>query len=137
MDCQIENKTTHIDKTLRMYAVIRNELHMSPGKAASQAGHAFKLLTKNCILHNPKLADEYFSDGGIGTNVCLSSHSLEQMLQAHELCKEANIPSFLVVDEGHVMLPHFDGSPIITALGIGPIDRASVKHITKKFKLYN
>lgn len=119
-----------------MYAIIRGDLEMTPGKAASQSGHAFKLLTKNIITSNPLLAEEYFSDGGIGTNVCLTSNNLEKLINAHEECKRIGIPSFLIVDEGHIMPPHFDGSPIITALGIGPAKRHDVKQITKRFKLY-
>jgi len=52
-----------------MYAILRGDLHMSPGKAASQAGHAFKLLTKQIITEQPALAAAYFADGDMGTNV--------------------------------------------------------------------
>jgi len=33
------------------------------------------------------------------------------------------------------MPPFFDGSPIATALGIGPVQRHEVSHITDKFEL--
>lgn len=33
------------------------------------------------------------------------------------------------------MPPFFDGSPIVTALGIGPATREQIKKITKKFQL--
>ena len=57
----IKNKTPNfylddpksLDTTYRMYAITRGDLNMTPGKAASQLGHAFKLLTRNCILEDP------------------------------------------------------------------------------------
>lgn len=107
---------------------------MTPGKAASQSGHAFKLLTKNVLENNPYLAKEYFADG-VGTNVVLKSKNLNQLERAFYKAKEAGLPCVLVEDEHHIMPPHFDGSPIVTALGIGPVTRDQVNHITKKFNL--
>lgn len=124
------------DQTLRMYSIIRGDLDMTPGKSAAQAGHTFKLLTKNILEDDPQTAERYFSDGGIGTNICLSSKNLESLLYAHEQCERNGIPSVLITDSGHIMLPHFDGSPIITALGIGPARRCDVDQINKRFKLY-
>ena len=107
---------------------------MTPGKAASQAGHAFKLLTKNVLENNSHLAEQYFADG-VGTNVVLKSKNLMQMERALYQAKEAGLPCVLIEDEHHIMPPHFDGSPIVTALGIGPVTREQVHHITKKFNL--
>ncbi len=108
---------------------------MSPGKAASQAGHAYKMITKQMLEKYPHLAKQYFSDG-IGTNVCLKSKNLSKLLEAHERAKEANIPCELITDSGHIMPPHFTGQPVITALGIGPATREQISHITKRFSVY-
>jgi PTH2 family peptidyl-tRNA hydrolase len=51
------------------------------------------------------------------------------------MCELEGIPHKLIIDSGHIMPPHFDGNPIITALGIGPCCRDEIKNITKKFKL--
>lgn len=116
-----------------MYAILRGDLNMSPGKSASQAGHAFKLLTKQIITEHPVLAADYFSDGDMGTNVVLKSKNQFQLERAFHAAKAAGIPAELIIDSGHIMPPHFDGSPIITALGIGPARREQIHHITKRF----
>ena len=122
------------DETLRLYAILRGDLFMSAGKAASQAGHAYKLLTKNMLLNDPQAASAYFADG-MGTNVCLTAKNLFHIERAFEQAKAAGLPCALSVDSGHIMPPHFDGSPIVTALGIGPCLRSDIHHITKRFNV--
>ena len=102
---------------------------MTVGKIASQAGHAFL----EAYL-NSSQQEEYRSDG-LGTKVTLQSKSLDDLLWAQFLCEQRGLSHALIVDSGHVMQPHFDGFPIVTALGIGPARREDVKQITKKFKL--
>ena len=119
------------DQILRMYAILRADLQMTNGKSASQSGHAFKLLTKNIIEDDPQLAREYFADG-MGTNVVLKAKNLSAIKRAMYEAKAAGLFYALITDSGHIMLPHFDGSPIITALGIGPCRRSEIDHITKR-----
>ena len=120
------------DTTLRMYAILRGDIHMTTGKAASQAGHAFKLLTKKLLEDDPQLARKYFADG-MGTNVVLKSKNLFHLERAFHEAKAAGLSCVLITDEGHIMPPHFDGNPIITALGIGPCQRSDIHHISKRF----
>ena len=122
------------DQTLRMYAILRGDLQMTPGKSSSQLGHAFKLLTKNIIEDDPQTASEYFSDG-VGTNVCLKAKNLNSIERAYQEAISAGLPCDLIIDQGHIMPPHFTGEPIITALGIGPCRRSDIEHITKRFSL--
>jgi PTH2 family peptidyl-tRNA hydrolase len=105
---------------------------MTLGKAAAQAGHAFKLLTRKTLLEDINTAERYFSDG-MGTNVCLKSKSLHHLMRAYEEAQSTGLPCVLITDSGHIHPPHFDGSPIITALGIGPCLRSDIHHITKRF----
>jgi len=93
---------------------------MSPGKAASQAGHAFKLITYQNLKTNPENFERYL-DNSIGTNICLVAKNLDQILKVQQECIELGIPQILIEDSGHIHPPHFDGSPIVTALGVGPI----------------
>ena len=127
-----ESQNVNGDQTLRMYAILRGDLQMTAGKSASQSGHAFKLLTKNIIEDDPQLARDYFADG-MGTNVCLKSKNLRSIQRAYQEAISAGLPCVLITDSGHIMPPHFDGSPIVTALGIGPCLRDDVHHITKRF----
>ena len=71
----------------------------------------------------------------MGTNVVLKSKNLRHLERAYAEAKAAGLPCVLIQDEGHIMPPHFDGNPIITALGIGPCRRSDIKQINKRFNL--
>ncbi len=107
---------------------------MTPGKLASQACHA----AKNCALiaqqYEPDLLRTYQGLDFIGTQIILKAKNEAAILKAYEAAKEAGLITSLIVDEHHVMLPHFTGAPIITALGIGPCTREQAHHITKRFE---
>jgi len=106
---------------------------MSPGKIASQAGHAFVgafvLCRDQCRLA------EYHKDfpQTPGTKVCLKVRNLDQLLHAERAALAAGVSAFRVVDSGCENF--FGGEPVITALGFGPATREQVQHITKKLQL--
>lgn len=102
---------------------------MPVGKLASQAGHAFLDSYNNCLKHDPQRAHEYFKDGQ-GTKVVLECNYAE-LLEIYDMAQSLHLPSALVVDVGHIMLPHFDGNPIATAVGIGPLYRSEADFIRK------
>lgn len=103
---------------------------MTHGKAAAQLGHAF---VNSLLQANPNTIKEYQADG-LGTKVCLSGN-LDDIQRAYSLAHAGNLPCSLIIDSGHIHLPDFDGSPVITALGIGPCTGEQIKEINKKFKL--
>lgn len=107
---------------------------MPAGKLASQAGHAYLNAYLEALKTDPETAAEYQKDG-IGSKICLKAKNLDKLLTAYEAAKAAGIPCSLIEDENHIMPPHFDGSPIITALGIGPALRSEIHPITKKFQV--
>ena len=104
---------------------------MSAGKLSAQAGHAYTNSLLTAINQIPDIALQYEAAGRIGTKICLKAKSLSQIEQAHYKAQMLGIPCSLITDSGHVMPPHFDGSPIITALGIGPITREQSKFLSK------
>lgn len=108
---------------------------MPVGKLASQACHA----SKNCLLlasqSNSDLARIYQGPNFLGTQIILKSKGLDDLLLAFEKAKAEGIISSLIIDSGHILPPHFNGEPIITALGLGPCTKEQVHHITKKFKV--
>jgi len=108
---------------------------MTAGKAAAQLGHAFVNSLLNAHLSNPTIIKNYQADG-LGTKVCLLANSLHELEIAYNQAKDQNLPCSLITDSGHVHLPDFDGSPVVTALGIGPCTRNEIGKIIKKFKLY-
>jgi peptidyl-tRNA hydrolase len=119
------------DQTLRLYAIVRGDLEMPPGKLAAQAGHAF---LESYLNSDPSIQTEYRQDG-VGTKITLRARHLDDILWAQFMCEQECLSHAIIVDEGHVMPPHFDGSPIITAIGIGPYRREDISHITDKFRL--
>jgi peptidyl-tRNA hydrolase len=108
---------------------------MSPGKTASQAGHAYVGAAILAQQQSPDLLSEYHQDfpASPGTKVCLEARNLDQILRAKAEAEAAGIPTFLVVDSGCENF--FNGEPIVTALGIGPARKDQIKHITKRFQL--
>lgn len=104
---------------------------MTPGKVAAQAGHAYLSCWLEALQKNPSLAISYAQN--MGVKICLKCDNLGQLLLAENAAKEAGIPFFRVIDSG---CPNFfDGKPIVTALGLGPVTRPQVQHITKKMQL--
>ena len=117
---------------LRLYAVVRTDLDMSPGKMASQAGHAYLGAFLQCQESNPQLLAEYLQDFP-GTKVCLKSRNLDGLLRAQAEAESAGIPCSLITDSG--CPDFFDGKPVVTALGLGPAKEAQIKPITRRFLL--
>ena len=120
---------------LKLYAIIRGDLRMTPGKLAAQAGHAYtnSLLTYiESLGTNPQL---YERPGNIGTKICLRAKNLGQIYKIRDQLESLDIPHSLITDSGHIMPPMFDGSPIVTAIGIGPVDPDKIRNITRKLQL--
>jgi peptidyl-tRNA hydrolase, PTH2 family len=104
---------------------------MSPGKIASQAGHAYLDSYLKALELCPAKAQEYKQDSH-GIKVCLRAKSLHELEKAHALAIQMGIPCALITDLGYTC---FDGVPTITALGLGPARKAEIEQITKKFQL--
>lgn len=119
---------------MRMYAIVRHDLMMSPGKMAAQTGHAFLDTFDLCRKEYPDRAAQYH-DGCHGTKVVLGVRDQAELEAVYERCKAEGLPTTKVVDSGHVLLPHFDGSPVVTCIGIGPVLRSEIHHITRRLEL--
>lgn len=107
---------------------------MPPGKLASQSGHAFLNAYLASMEERPEVSSYYQRDG-LGTKVCLKAKNEQQLLATYQLAKSHGIPCSLIVDQHHIMPPHFTGDPIITALGIGPAKKSEVAFL-KRFSLW-
>lgn len=105
---------------------------MSGGKLAAQCGHAYLSSFLASQQIHPDLASAYAADG-LGTKVCLSAPTLEQLLWAYSAAQHLGLPCALITDHGHKAF--FNGKPTVTALGIGPVTEQQAKSITRKFKL--
>ena len=112
--------------------MVRADLGMTPGKIASQAGHAYLGAFLKCQESTPQILAEYLRDFP-GTKVCLKSKNLDSLLRAQAEAEFSGIPCALITDSG--CPEFFDGQPIVTALGLGPAKEAEIKHITRRFQL--
>ena len=112
--------------------MVRTDLGMSPGKIASQAGHAYLGAFLKCQELNPAIQAEYLRSFP-GTKVCLKAKNLDALLRAEAQAFAAGIPCSLITDSG--CSNFFNGQPIVTALGLGPANENQIKHITKRFEL--
>lgn len=108
---------------------------MPPGKLAAQAGHAYTDALWACLDQAPDRALAYRTTGIGGSKVTIQAKNLGQLERAARECAEAGIPHAVITDAEHVLLPHFTGAPIVTALGIGPVSRDQCRHITKRFQV--
>lgn len=102
---------------------------MTPGKTASQAGHAY---LGAFLASQARPEGRAYSQLSPGTKVCLQGN-LEQLTRAVAELELAGIPHYLVVDSG--CPDFFDGQPVTTALGFGPATRSQVKKIARRFEL--
>jgi peptidyl-tRNA hydrolase, PTH2 family len=107
---------------------------MPTGKLSAQAGHAYTDSLSNALTQDPDRYHNYRNDSLGGSKVTLKAKNENQLINAYNKCLEAGIPCSIVVDREHILPPDFDGSPIITALGIGPCTKSESKLITKKFQ---
>lgn len=119
---------------LKMYAIYRVDLEMPPGKLAAQCGHAYTLAYEAAIDKDPSIGQAYKGTGN-GTKIAMYAKNEGQLLRAYREMLELDIPCALIIDRGHVLPPHFDGEPIITALGIGPTHRAAIEKTLKRYTL--
>ncbi|RDI98358.1 hypothetical protein DVT68_07370 [Dyella solisilvae] len=121
-------------RPLNMYVIYRADLAMSPSKLAAQCGHAFVNAYERARLERPAITASYRGSGE-GTKVVMEAKSLATLVRAYRDLQAAALPYHLVIDRGHHWPPHFTGAPIITALGMGPVFRDEVAHITRRYRL--
>lgn len=108
---------------------------MPDGKLSAQSGHAYTDALQACQRQDPDTAESYRCENGIGgSKVTIKCRNLSQLERAARECAEAGIPHAVVTDRDHVLLPHFTGAPVVTALGIGPCTKEQCRHITKRFQ---
>lgn len=102
--------------------MVRNDLGMSSGKTASQAGHAFVGAFTNTLKNKPERIQAYHNEfpASPGTKVVLSA-DLAQITRLIEELQTSQVPHYVVYDSG--CQNFFNGARTLTGLGIGPITR--------------
>ena len=137
--------------TAKQVIVLRSDLDMPPGKAASQAAHASvawisrRLVLKARVTDGGTLADPPYESvaslysapevewlGGSFTKIVLQA-SLEDMMHVYYEAQDNGLEATLIVDEGRTV---FDGIPTPTAIAIGPDYPERIDPITGALRLY-
>ncbi|NDV50399.1 peptidyl-tRNA hydrolase [Yangia sp. PrR003] len=108
---------------------------MSWGKSIAQGGHAYQGALAVAKRMSPELHAAYTSVD-VETKLCLDGGSLDSLLSMYDRLIDRGIPAFLVIDKDHVEPPDFDGSEIVTALGVGPISKRGAPSFLKKLPLW-
>ena len=114
----------------RLYAIIRRDLDMTPGKISAQSGHAYLDSYLMASEMRPETIPQYKTNHGI--KICLECKNLSQMERAYERLYELQMPAVLITDLGYTV---FEGQPTITALGIGPCKKDEIWEVIKRFRL--
>ena len=70
-----------------------------------------------------------------GSVVVLDVPTRDDLDRLAVLASRRDLPWALFVDSGHVLLPHFDGSLVPTALAIGPAEKAQIKPLVRHYPL--
>ena len=122
------------DDHLYQYAIMRGDLDMPTGKLSAQAGHAYTDSLYNAWIKEPERALAYRDRTRGGSKVTVKAKNVTQLLKAYAAARDLGLPCALIVDQHHILPPHFDGTPIITAVGIGPCTKEECREITKKFR---
>lgn len=104
---------------------------MSPGKMAAQAGHAFTSTLLKSRYEIPEISNRYESLSNIGTKIVLKAKSLDQIYRIKFEAERLGLTHELIIDSGHILPPHFDGNPVVTALGVGPVAKNQVPFLRR------
>lgn len=107
---------------------------MPPGKLAAQAGHAFTHSLMDCYNKDPTVVEKYLNPEIGGSKVVLKAKGLDKLIEVYQKAIGEGLPCALIIDSNHVLPPYFDGSEVITAIGIGPCLKHECKDIIKRFK---
>lgn len=124
---------------MRLYAILRGDLQMSEGKSNAQAGHAYVDALLLSLSHdNPEIraAGESYAALTPGTKVCLDGGSAERLERLSSILQDAGIPHVRIIDRDHVELPDFDGSPVLTAIGVGPLTRSATPKFLRRLSMW-
>lgn len=102
-----------------IFAILREDLGLPPGKAAAKLGQAMITAFNKAT---PEQQKRYLSDGE-GTQVVLTVPDQESLLRTHAAATGYDFPTSIVIENGKLM-----------AIGIGPVHREFVAPITKELK---
>lgn len=118
-------------RPMAIYAIVRKDLEMEPGKLASQCMHG----ASEAIKNTPADVLALYQGTGHGTKLTATVKNEGQLRRVYREARAAGFPCQLIIDRGHVALPHFTGKPILVGVALGPVYKDEVTEITKRTTL--
>lgn len=109
--------------------VVRNEIKMSKGKIAAQAGHAAVSSSEYARKNRPEWWNPWIREGQC--KIAVKVKSEQELLELERKARNEGLPAVLIVDRGLTELP----PETITCLGIGPAPSDKVDTLTGKLSL--
>jgi PTH2 family peptidyl-tRNA hydrolase len=109
--------------------VIRNDLKMSRGKIAAQAGHAAVSAAEKARKNFSGWWKAWIAEGQC--KIAVRAESEKELLELEKNAKNSKLPTALIIDRGLTELP----PDTRTCLGIGPAPSVQVDAITGKLPL--
>ena len=109
--------------------IVRNDLAMSKGKIATQAGHAAVSAAEDARKHYAKWWSAWFSEGQ--SKIVVKVKSEKELLRLLDEAQEMGLPNALIADRGLTEVP----PGTVTCLGIGPAPADKVDRVTGKLSL--
>lgn len=100
----------------------------------AQAGHAYLDAWLLANRETPAIARAY-ADLRPGTKITLAC-TRDTLECAEARLIAAGHPCVRIIDRDHIHPPDFDGSPVLTALGAGPLTRAQARCLLGKLPLW-
>ena len=109
--------------------IIRNDLRMSRGKMAAQAGHAAVSATEQARKKWSGWWKAWIAEGQC--KIAVRAESEQELLELERKAKRSKLPTALILDRGLTELP----PSTITCLGIGPAPSPKIDAITGQLPL--
>ena len=113
----------------KMIIAVRNDLKMSKGKIAAQAGHAAVSASEYARKNRPEWWTPWIMEGQC--KIAVKVKSEEEIIEIERKARNAGLPVALIVDRGLTEIP----PNTTTCLGIGPAPANKVDVITGKLSL--
>jgi PTH2 family peptidyl-tRNA hydrolase len=109
--------------------IMRNDLKMSRGKIAAQAGHAAVSAAEKARKKCSDWWKAWIEEGQC--KIAVRAESEDELLELERKAKGSKLPTALIVDRGLTELP----PDTVTCLGIGPAPSIQIDAITGKLPL--
>ncbi|MBI2667181.1 aminoacyl-tRNA hydrolase [Candidatus Woesearchaeota archaeon] len=114
---------------VKLVILLRKDLKMQTGKAASQCAHA----AVQAVLKSDRKKVSEWLNKSAGKKVVLAVEDEKELLKFEKLAKKEKLTTVLIRDAGRT----FFKKPMLTCLGIGPDKEDKINKITKELKMLN